>query len=244
MENFIDELNLSVSQNVATTVAESYESYVNNVLFPYWIEREYERIVKQEISNRVARGEYTIENGKKVVAGEIRYINWKGTSEENLFDVEVNKELIQQLSKMGLENSVESYGDKLKSIVDIRPTINGNFYFYIRGVHSQIFHSIIEGTHTSITTESKREGLFKREKTYEHKKEVRSYELEWPLKTVCKAFAERGKKDFVEIAFEIKGINGFVAKMRNFDEKIISDVGRYEEDDYTSHSCLTYRIEF
>ena len=253
MVSFLDELNSTLSKKVSSGVELEFKTYVNNVLFPYWLEREYDRNVKQEIINKVKRGEYQIHNGKKIVCGEIRYINCEGEySKIHSPEFEVNDELVKKLLDMGLE--YKSYGEELNSAVIIYPKHNGFFTFFVKS--SPLYTtknikfnstSILKKTEKRKFTQIERVGLLKKPKEVVYEREVDTYELCNELKTICKAFAERGKKDSIEIMFELKGYldQSPIAKICDFDKKIITNFNsNYSDENHIDDSCLTYRVEF
>ena len=252
MATFLDELNLNAAKKLSNVVEAEFKAYVDNVLFPYWVEREYVRNVKQEIVDKVKRGEYKIENGKKIVCGEICYINCRGEySSCHSPEFEGNNKLVQQLLDMGFE--FKSYGDKLDSAIVIYPKRNGFFTFYVKSTpqyateHIQFNSSILRKTEKRKFTQIERVGLFKKAKEIVYEREVDTYELCNELKTICKAFAERGRKDSVEIMLELKGHldESPIAQICDFDKKIITDFNsNYSDENHIEASCLTYRVEF
>ena len=253
MTSFLENLNSFASTNLSTDIETEFITYANDVLFPYWIEREYERNVKQEIINKVKRGEYTIENGKKIVCGKILYINSEVVySEIYSPKFKINNELINKLLDMGF--GLNSYGSKLPTPIIIYPQHGGYFIFRVKSspnyasTNIKFDHgNIIKKTENRSFTHIERVGLFKRKKECVYERKVDTYELCDELKVICKAFADRGKQDAVEIAFELKGYSDYnpIATLRNFDEKVITDFSTfYSEKDHISESCLTYRVEF
>lgn len=202
--SFLDELNATAfTENEEELLKKEFIDYVDNVVFPYWVEREYKRI-KAEIRKKVEKGEYTIENGRKVVEGKLTtsyigegewidtHVRFVGYGEADFQPIP----LFKQLAFRGKCDFGDDFPCKARARID-KSGDSASVFF--KGIAVQV--------------EWNKRGLFK------NRMEAEAVKLTKEFKEVCNAFAEWAQKDNIKLSWGIlpKWSEFMVA---NFDEEI------------------------